>query len=155
MYKLLRHVGLRPDDVVITNSVLCLPAKKSKKHKVYAAQQKNCLRWLDLLITIVDPSVVVCCGRVALQAANRLHKHNHILEESAGKTYDWKQRKLLPLYHPSNQARKYRSEQEQLEDIMYSYRNLSLKSLNNKIKSYIKHEYGENEDDITYFIMEI
>lgn len=45
--------------------------------------------------------------------------------------------------------------QEELEDVLYHYRNLSLKSLNNKIKSYINPEQGENEDDITYFIMEI
>ena len=45
--------------------------------------------------------------------------------------------------------------QEQLENIMYRYRSLSLKSLNNKLKSYINHEDGEHEDDITYFIMEI
>lgn len=42
-----------------------------------------------------------------------------------------------------------------LEEVMYNYRDLSLKSLNNKIKSYIHTDDGQNEDDITYFIMEI
>ena len=45
--------------------------------------------------------------------------------------------------------------QETLEEVMYNYRDLSLKSLNNKIKSYLLTEDGQNEDDITYFIMEI
>lgn len=42
-----------------------------------------------------------------------------------------------------------------LEEVMFDYKNRSLKSLNNKIKSYINAEPGESEDDITYFIMEI
>ena len=42
-----------------------------------------------------------------------------------------------------------------LEEVMLNYKDLSLKSLNNKIKSYILTEDGLNEDDITYFIMEI
>ncbi len=42
-----------------------------------------------------------------------------------------------------------------LEEVMFNYKDLSLKSLNNKIKSYILTEDGLNEDDITYFIMEI
>ncbi len=45
--------------------------------------------------------------------------------------------------------------QDQLEDVMYRYRNLNLKSLTNKIKSYIEYEDGTSEDDITYFVMEI
>lgn len=45
--------------------------------------------------------------------------------------------------------------QEVLEEVMYNYRDLSLKSLNNKIRSYINEDDGNNEDDITYFIMEI
>ncbi len=46
-------------------------------------------------------------------------------------------------------------EEDVLEEVMYNYRDLSLKSLNTKIKSYIHVEDGLNEDDITYFIMEI
>jgi sigma-B regulation protein RsbU (phosphoserine phosphatase) len=45
--------------------------------------------------------------------------------------------------------------QEVLEEVLFDYKNRSLKSLNNKIKSYINVESGESEDDITYFIMEI
>ena len=45
--------------------------------------------------------------------------------------------------------------EEVLEEVMFNYRDLSLKSLNNKIKSYIQTEDGLNEDDITYFVMEI
>ncbi|MBN2797205.1 MAG: SpoIIE family protein phosphatase [Clostridia bacterium] len=45
--------------------------------------------------------------------------------------------------------------QETLEEVLFDYRNRSLKSLNEKIKSYINEEMGSNEDDITYFIMEV
>ncbi len=46
-------------------------------------------------------------------------------------------------------------DEDVLEEVMYNYRDLSLKSLNTKIKSYIHVDDGLNEDDITYFIMEI
>lgn len=42
-----------------------------------------------------------------------------------------------------------------LERVLFDYKNRSIKSLNNKIKSYIHSETGESEDDITYFIMEV
>lgn len=45
--------------------------------------------------------------------------------------------------------------EEQLELVMYDYRDKPLKALNNKLKSYIDYKSGKNEDDITYFIMEI
>lgn len=45
--------------------------------------------------------------------------------------------------------------EEQLKEAMFVHRNLSIKSLNKKIKSYIDIEDGVNEDDITYFIMEV
>lgn len=45
--------------------------------------------------------------------------------------------------------------QEQLEEVLFDYRNRTLKSLNEKIKSYINMDSGVNEDDITYFIMQI
>lgn len=44
---------------------------------------------------------------------------------------------------------------EILEEVMYESRNLSLKSLNTRIKSYIHVDDHASEDDITYFIMEI
>lgn len=44
--------------------------------------------------------------------------------------------------------------EEDLEQVLYDYKNRSLKSLNEKLKSYIDYGPGESEDDITYFIME-
>jgi len=45
--------------------------------------------------------------------------------------------------------------EEDLEQVLFDYRNRSLKSLNEKLKTYIDTAPGESEDDITYFIMEV
>jgi sigma-B regulation protein RsbU (phosphoserine phosphatase) len=45
--------------------------------------------------------------------------------------------------------------EEELEKVLFDYRNRSLKSLNDKIKSYIEKNLSDSEDDITYFVMEV
>ena len=115
---LLESVELRVQDVVITNSVFCLPAKKGKDYPVSARQQTNCLLWIKRLIDEVDPRVIITLGAKALQAINRIEKHPLTrLRDNTGKIYGWYGRKLLPLFHPGDQGRANQPDEMQKKDI--------------------------------------
>ncbi len=118
MFDLLASVGLRPEEVLFTNSVLCLPARNGEgKHYVTARQQDLCAEWLGRLIDVANPVAVVTLGGVALQALDRLERHGLSLRENAGKLNPWRGRHLLPLYHPGRLGRIARPEAKQREDI--------------------------------------
>jgi len=117
-HRLLEHVGLRPEDVIITNSVLCLPARgRDRGFPVFVQQRKTCARWLRRFIVDLDIEVVVTCGANALEATRLVHRHEIILAESVGVVVDWFDRKLLPLYHSSALGRLNRPEPRQFVDI--------------------------------------
>lgn len=115
--ELLASVGLTPSDVLFTNSVLCLPARRSGKHPVQAGQSMNCLKWLDMAIESCDARVVVTLGGAALKAVGSLSRHNLALRSSVGGLHAWNNRLLLPLYHPGRLGRVTRSSARQLADI--------------------------------------
>ena len=115
--ELFASVGLSPDDVLFTNSVLCLPAKQGDKFPVKAQQRNLCRPWLIRLIELVDPGVVVTLGGQALDAVGRIERHGLALKNGAGTLHDWYGRKLLPLYHPGRLGRLARSAEQQMRDI--------------------------------------
>lgn len=118
MFDLLASVGLRPHEVLFTNSVLCLPARSAEgKHPVSARQQGLCTEWLGRFIDAANPTVVVTFGALALQGAGRLERHGLSLRGAAGKLHRWRNRHLLPLYHPGRLGRLARPEKQQREDI--------------------------------------
>lgn len=115
--KLIASVGLRVEDVLFTNAVLCLPARKNGKHPVGARQIELCRPWLAQLIEVADPLVVVTFGARALASLNGLEKHSLALKAGVGKLHPWRGRWLLPLYHPGQLGRVTRRASQQLEDI--------------------------------------
>lgn len=118
MFDLLASVGLQPEQVLFTNSVLCLPARNDEgKHSVSSRQQDHCAEWLGRFIDVANPAVIVTFGAVALQGVGRLERHGLTLSEGVGKLHLWRGRTLLPLYHPSRLGRVTRPAHQQLEDI--------------------------------------
>lgn len=116
-YELLGSVGLNPEDVVFTNSVLCLPRGVDGKFPVRAAQEKTCSHWLASLLDALDPFAVLTFGAAALRATRRVVDHDLELASAAGSPHAWAGRLLLPLYHPSALGRVARSAPQQLADI--------------------------------------
>jgi uracil-DNA glycosylase family 4 len=117
MRQLLESVGLKPEDVLVTNTALCLPAKNAGKFPVKAPIARNCRPWLERLIVAADARVVVTWGAVALAGTRNVERHKLELREAVGRLHPWFGRQLLPLYHPGLLARKNRSTAQQLEDI--------------------------------------
>ena len=115
LFRLLTHIGLTPEDVLLTNSVLCLP--RTEGYRVLPAQRNACLYWLGRLIQDVNPGVVVTCGVKALEAIHILAQHGLELSSSVGRLHPWYGRMLLPLYHPSPRGRITRSAEQQFSDI--------------------------------------
>lgn len=126
MFELLASVDLGSQDVLFTNSVLCLPARSGEgKHPVTARQQDLCAGWFGSLIDAANPSVVVTFGAAALQGLGRLERHGLTLREDAGQLHAWRDRALLPLYHPGRLGRVARPEAQQRADIAILAQRLS------------------------------
>ena len=117
MVRLFASVGLRAEDILLTNAVLCLPAGSGGRHPVPAAQLDRCRPWLMRLISDVDPGVVITFGARALAAVERVEAIGTKLSVAAGQLRPWFGRQLLPLYHPSALGRISRPEDAQLRDI--------------------------------------
>ena len=60
--------------------------------------------------------VVVALGGVSLDSLRRIEPHDAELATHAGHAIDWKERTLVPLYHPSIQSTLTRPHERQRRD---------------------------------------
>jgi len=116
--RFLESINLRRDQIFITSAALCNPQTSSgANRKPTQSEVANCSSFLRRAIEIVDPSVIVTLGSVALDALRRIHYHEFTLKETIGKVNEWNGRLLVPLYHPSPQVlASHRRESAQLND---------------------------------------
>jgi len=114
----LASVGLRREDIFITNAALCNPRKESGANRRPTREEvSNCSEFLRRQIEVVDPRVVVTLGAVSLAALRSVEYHQLSLKENVGQVHKWCGRLLVPLYHPSPQVlASHRREAAQLED---------------------------------------
>jgi uracil-DNA glycosylase family 4 len=111
-------IGLERAEIFITNAVLCNPRRESGANRAPSRQEIiNCSNFLRRQIEIIDAPVIVTMGRVSLEAIRSIRYHQLNLREAAGKVFEWGERLLVPLYHPSPQVlASHRREREQLQD---------------------------------------
>jgi uracil-DNA glycosylase family 4 len=116
--RFLGAAGLTRQQIFITSAALCNPrAESGANRRPTVRELKNCSEFLARVIQIIDPSVVVTLGSVALEALKRVHYHELTLKHDAARIYDWDGRLLVPIYHPSPQVlASHRRETEQLKD---------------------------------------
>ena len=114
----LASVGLRREEIFITNAALCNPRKESGANRRPTREEvSNCSEFLRRQIEVVDPSLVVTLGAVSLAALRAVEYHQLSLKENVGQVQEWGGRLLVPLYHPSPQVlASHRREAAQLED---------------------------------------
>jgi len=102
---LLDSIGLKREEIFITNSVLCSPRSVTDANrKPRRSEMKNCASFLRRTIELIDPPVIATLGAVALEALKLIVPHGFSLKASAGEAGEWHGRALLPLYHPSPQV---------------------------------------------------
>ncbi len=114
----LASIGLKRSQIFITSAALCNPRAASGANRRPTAQEmRNCSDFLRRTIELVDPAVIVTLGGVALEALKLLHYHEFNLKDDVAKIRRWKERLLVPLYHPSPQVLiTSRDERAQLRD---------------------------------------
>src|SRR4051812_37455148 len=116
--RFLQSIGLRREEIFITSAALCNPRSASgANRRPAAAEIKNCSYFLRRTIDLVNPSIIVTLGTVALEALKLIHYHEFTLRNDVAQIRPWLGRKLIPLYHPSPQVLiTSRTEEAQLRD---------------------------------------
>ena len=93
--RMLKGIGLRRDEVYITNSVKCRPPnnRDPKPDEI-----KACRSYLDEQVRLVDPKVVLTLGNFA---SKTLLDTTTGITRLRGRTYPWQGRTLVPTFHPA------------------------------------------------------
>lgn len=116
---LLGNVGWQREQVFITNAVLCNPQDDDGTNGTPTADEiANCSAYLEMVLALVQPDVVVTLGATALDALSLLAPHGLVLRDAVGRVVPWGGRQLFPLYHPGPRAMVHRSLAKQRSDFM-------------------------------------
>ena len=92
--ELLISSGIERSEVYITNMLKCRPPNNRDPQ---LAEIAACEPYLDLQISLVNPSVIVTLGRFSFAK----FFPQVTLSSSRGIIRDWKGIKILPVYHPA------------------------------------------------------
>lgn len=102
---LLDSIGLKREEIFITNAVLCSPRSATgANRKPHRAEIKNCSDFLRRTINLINPKIIATIGGVSLEALKAIEKHEFTLKTDVAKILNWNGRILVPLYHPSPQV---------------------------------------------------
>ena len=116
--RFLESIELPRSQIFITSAALCNPRSASgANRRPSSAEIRNCSDFLTRTIRLIQPSIIVTLGTVALEALKLIHYHEFTLKNDAARIHRWNDRLLIPLYHPSPQVLvTSRKEQAQLRD---------------------------------------
>ena len=116
---LLGNVGWKREDVFITNALLCNPQDDDGTNGTPTQDElANCSAYLEMVINLVQPQVVVTLGATALDALSLISAHGITLRDGVAKVTPWQGVQLFPLYHPGPRATVHRSLAKQRSDFM-------------------------------------
>ena len=115
---LLDSIGLKREEIFITNSALCSPRSETgANRKPTKTEINNCSSFLRQQIELINPPIIATLGAVALEALKAVEYHKFIVKNDVAKILSWNGRILIPLYHPSPQVViTVRKMPQQLED---------------------------------------
>ncbi len=103
--KFLDSIGLKREEIFITNAVMCSPRKENGANRSPKKSEiRNCSAFLRQIIQLLEPKVVATLGSVALEALKSIEYHQISLKNDIGNSFVWNERSLVPLYHPSPQV---------------------------------------------------
>jgi uracil-DNA glycosylase family 4 len=116
---LLGNIEWRREEVFITNAVLCNPKQENGNNGTPTSEEiANCSAYLEMLINLVSPDVIVTLGAMALSALEMLSPHGIELRVGIAQIVPWRNTRLFPLYHPGPRAIIHRSLAKQRSDFM-------------------------------------
>ena len=93
--ELLGEIGLRRDEVYITNVVKCRPPRNRDPRE---AEIDACKPYLRTQLSLVDPKVVLTLGNFA---SKLLLRSTTGITRLRGHAYPWWNRSLVPTFHPA------------------------------------------------------
>ena len=113
--EILFSVGLKRDDIFITNTVKCRPPdnRNPNENEVTA-----CSNYLDKQIKFINPKILILLGKVA---ADRLLKLDLPMSELRGKTFNHKSHDvpIIVFYHPAYILRSPSNKSKAWSDLKY------------------------------------
>ena len=92
---MLEMIDLDRSQVYIANMVKCRPPHNRDPQP---AEMDACRAWLDRQIALVNPSLIVCLGRIS---ATALIRNDFRITREHGLWFDLNGRKILATFHPS------------------------------------------------------
>jgi uracil-DNA glycosylase family 4 len=116
---LLGNIGWQRENVFITNAILCNPKQENGNNGTPTPEEiANCSAYLEMVITLLNPDVIVTLGVTALSALGMLSPHGIELRDGVAQVVPWRNAQLFPLYHPGPRAIIHRSLPKQRSDFM-------------------------------------
>lgn len=113
-------IGLDRSDIFITNAILCNPRNDKGNNAIPKTREiKNCSIYLNILLNIIKPKIIITLGGVALKALNYIKPHKINLKENVRNKTEWNSFTLIPFYHPGPRARVHREISQQVSDFLY------------------------------------
>lgn len=116
---LLGNVGWLRQEVFITNAVLCNPIGENGVNGTPTRDElANCSAYLEMVISLLSPTVIVTLGSTALKALDIIMPHGIELRHGVARFVAWRSMLLFPLYHPGPRATVHRSLMKQRADFI-------------------------------------
>mgnify|MGYP002554705362 CR=1 FL=1 len=123
---MLAMIGLRRQQIYITNSVKCRPPQNRDPLNT---EKEACQGYLQRQRALMRPKIIVCLGRIA---AMRLIREDFKITKEHGQWFEKAGVQMMAIYHPAALLRDPRKRPETFED---------LKVLQAKIREICTHTY--------------
>jgi len=104
-------MGLRREEVYITNIVKCRPPQNREPH---AEEIEACRPYLERQIELIQPRIICCLGR---PASNSLLGYNRSMGELRGNWYSYRGIPVMPTYHSAYLLRSPGQKRKAWEDL--------------------------------------
>lgn len=112
--EMLRAIGLRRDDVYITNILKCRPPGNRDPKPDEAAM---CLNYLNRQIALIQPKIILAIGRIAAQTLLATHEP---LSKLRGKVHFLNETPLVVVYHPAYLLRNLADKKKAWLDLQFA-----------------------------------
>ena len=108
---MLEMIDLDRSKVYIANIVKCRPPRNRDPQP---DEKQACIRWLRRQISLVDPAIIVCLGRIA---ATEIIRETFRITREHGLWYTVDNRAVTAIYHPSALLRDVSKRPETFADL--------------------------------------
>lgn len=113
----LEIAGIRREDAFVTNAVLCNPLDTAGRNRAPVPREvAACRPFLERTLDVAQARIVVSLGRVALESLRAIAPHDGELSRDVARPVAWRDRTLVPMYHPSRQSTLHRPHDRQIAD---------------------------------------